>query len=309
MTPSKMKAADAFGLLHPGVGFLLFGLAVLLTVLFMHPVVLGVSFCCAVAYALYLGRGKALRFLLCVLLPVMVLSAVLNPAFNHRGATILFYLSTGNPVTAESLYYGAAGSLMIGSVLMWFYCYNAVMDSDKLIWLLGRPAPALALTLSMALRLVPRCTAQAKRVAIARAGLGRGVEAGGIISRARDGLTILSTMTTWALENAVDTADSMASRGFGLKDRTAYSNYRLDRRSACALTFLALTGMACVVLAATGAVGVVYFPRFELSGSFAVQAAMVVCWAAICAFPVVLDVWEGVRFKRALGTMTRGEDD
>jgi energy-coupling factor transport system permease protein len=198
---------------------------------------------------------------------------------------------------------------MIGSVLMWFYCYNAVMDSDKLIWLLGRPAPALALTISMALRLVPRYTAQAKRVAVARAGLGRGVEVGGIVSRARDGLTILSTMTTWALESAVDTADSMASRGFGLKGRTAYSNYRLDRRSAFSLTFLVLAGAACVVLAATGAVGVSYFPRFELSGPFAVQAIMIICWAAICAFPVVLDVWEDAQFKSALGTMMRGEDN
>jgi energy-coupling factor transport system permease protein len=307
--PRKIDAADAFGLLHPGVGFLFFGLAVLLTVLFMHPVVLGVSFCCAVAYALYLGRVRARRFALGILLPVMVLSAILNPAFNHRGATILFYLATGNPVTAESLCYGVAGSLMIGSVLMWFYCYNAVMDSDKLIWLLGRPAPALALTISMALRLIPRYVAQAKRVAVARAGLGRGVEAGGIVSRARDGLTILSTMTTWALENAVDTADSMSSRGFGLRGRTAYSNYRMDRRGIVSLSFLALTGAACATLAITGAVAVTYFPRFELSGPLAVQGAMIICWAAICVFPLALDVWEGARFKRALGKVARGEDD
>jgi energy-coupling factor transport system permease protein len=289
-----MDARDAFSGLHPGPCFLFFGFMVVFTVVFLHPVALGISFACATAYALYLGRGKALRFTLGLLVPVMVLAAVLNPAFNHRGATILFYLWTENPVTAESLIYGVAGALMIGSVIQWFYCYNAVMTSDKLIWLLGRIMPALALTLSMTLRLVPRYTVQARRVAAARQGLGRGVEAGSVPARAREGLAILSTMTTWALEGAVDTADSMASRGFGSRQRTAYSDFHLARRDALALAFVALTATICTVLVASGLVSVEFFPYFVLEGTggWAAWVLLSLAWTALCVFPLALGLWE-----------------
>ncbi|MDR0347582.1 MAG: energy-coupling factor transporter transmembrane protein EcfT [Coriobacteriales bacterium] len=335
---NKRDTNDAFAALHPAPCFLFFGFVAVFTVAFMHPVTLGISFACATAYALYLGRGKALRFTLAFLLPIMALAAVLNPAFNHRGATILFYLWTQNPVTAESLIYGVAGALMIGAVIQWFYCYNAIMTSNKLIWLLGRALPALALALSMTLRLVPRYTAQAKRIATARRGLGRrrvlasasapaasvassaSVSAGtpsgtpaaavpskstpSLIARAKEGLAILSTMTTWALEGAVDTADSMAARGFGTGRRTAYSNYHLSRRDALALAFVALAALACVVLVASGLVSVDFFPRFTTQGTggWPATALLSLAWTALGAFPLALGlredaVWRSLRSR------------
>jgi energy-coupling factor transport system permease protein len=311
---NSIDARDAFSGLHPGPCFLFFGFVVLFTVAFMHPVALGISFTCATAYALYLGRGKALRFTLAFLVPVMVLAAVLNPAFNHRGATILFYLWTHNPVTVESLIYGVAGALMIGAVIQWFYCYNAVMTSDKLIWLLGRIVPALALTLSMTLRLVPLYTLQAKRIATARQGLGRGVSAGTVVSRAKEGLAILSTMTTWALEGAVDTADSMAARGFGSGKRTAYSDYRLARRDVLALGFVALAAVVCTALVASGLVSVTFFPRFVLEGTggTAAVALLSLVWLVLCAFPFVLGLWEDAvwrSLRSRIGDREHGTED
>jgi len=266
------------------------------SVVFMHPLVLGVSFVCACAFAFYLRRGKAVKFTLAFLLPVMVLAAVLNPAFNHRGATILFYLWTGNPVTLESIYYGVAGALMIGSVIQWFYCYNATMSSDKFLWLFGRPIPTVSLIISMVLRLMPRYITQTKLIASARSGLGRGVTTGSMAGRVRGGLTVFSTMTTWALESAVDTADSMVSRGYGTCRRTSYSNYRLARRDLLSLCFLALAALCCTVLVASGAVAISYFPVFEISGVLWGEVLLVLVWAAACIFPLALDLWEDAKW-------------
>jgi energy-coupling factor transport system permease protein len=296
----SLDTRDAFSGLHPGPCYLFFGFTLVFTVVFMHPVVLGVSFICATAYAVYLRRGRALRFTLCFLLPVMVLAAVLNPVFNHRGVTILFYLWTGNPVTLESLLYGVAGALMIGSVIQWFYCYNATMTSDKFLWLFGRVVPAIALIISMTLRLVPRYTDQAQRIARARSGLGRGVGTGSVFARARGGLTVFSTMTTWALENAVDTADSMTSRGYGTAHRTSYSNYRLVRRDASVLGFLVAGAIVCVLLVVTGTVSVAYFPAFMTGGNFWADVLLVSVWVAVCLTPLALGlgedaVWRSLR--------------
>ena len=44
-----------------------------------------------------------------VALPVLLLAALVNPAFNHAGVTILIYLPSGNPLTLESILYGRGG--------------------------------------------------------------------------------------------------------------------------------------------------------------------------------------------------------
>ncbi len=71
----------------------------------LHPVILAVSFVSGFCYSVLLNGRKALRFSLAVLLPTAFAVALLNPLFNHAGATILFYLNE-NPVTLESMEYG-----------------------------------------------------------------------------------------------------------------------------------------------------------------------------------------------------------
>ncbi len=70
--------------------------------------------------------------------------------------------------------------------------------------------------------------------------LGRDVSNGNILQRARNGITILSIMITWALENAIETADSMKARGYGLRGRTAFSIFRFDRRDGIVLSIMAV---------------------------------------------------------------------
>ena len=61
-----------------------------------------------------------------------------------------------------------------------------------------------------------------------------------VFARVKNSIRILSAVITWSLENAIDTSDSMKSRGYGLTDRTAYSNYVFDKRDVTALIYLAV---------------------------------------------------------------------
>lgn len=164
------------------------------------------------------------------MLPVFLISAVLNPMFNHEGATILLYLPSQNPLTLESIVYGFASGVMLVSALHWFSCYQVVMTSDKFIYLFGKAIPAMSLVLSMVFRFVPKFKNQITKVSDAQKCIGRDVTNGNILSRAGHGMKILSIMTTWALENSVETADSMKSRGYGLRGRNHFSIYRFDTR-------------------------------------------------------------------------------
>ena len=81
----------------------------------MHPACLVISLGCAAAYNMYLNGGKAVKFQLAYLLPMMLMAAVVNPAFNHEGVTLLAYLPSGNPLTLESIVYGVAAALLLVS--------------------------------------------------------------------------------------------------------------------------------------------------------------------------------------------------
>ena len=218
-----MERQDAFSSCHPAVNFIFFALVLLFSMCLMHPACLAASMAGGCAYAACLRRREAGRFGLVFVLPTALAAALLNPLFNHEGATILAWLPWGNPLTLESVIYGLAAAAMLACVLIWFSCFHEVVQSDKLVWLFGRLLPSLSLVLSMALRFVPRFTGQMKKTAEVQRLQGLDVGRGGVWQRSRAAFAILSAMLTWSFENAVETADSMRSRGYGLKGRTSFS--------------------------------------------------------------------------------------
>ena len=111
-----MKNRDTFSSFHPVINFLYFALVLVFSMCFMHPVCLCISLISALVYDIYLKGRKAVSFSLKFVLPMMILSAIVNPAFSHEGITILTYLPTGNPLTLESIIYGLASAAMLGCV-------------------------------------------------------------------------------------------------------------------------------------------------------------------------------------------------
>ena len=288
---------DAFSSYHPAVNFSFFALVLGFTMFFTHPVCLGLSLTCAFAYSLYLkGRG-GLRFSLLYMLPMLILTALLNPLFNHQGATILTYFRSGNPLTLESILYGVAAAVMLISVIHWFSCFNEVITSDKLIYLFGRALPSLALILSMTLRFVPRFAAQYRIVSDVQRGLGRDPAEGGLIDRARRGARIMSVITTWALENAVDTADSMKSRGYGLTGRSAFSIYVFDRRDAFALFYLAAVSAYIIIGTALNGLNFQWFPTIKGMGGDPFSLSIYAAYFALNAMPIAVNLREDANWK------------
>lgn len=273
---------------HPLIGFVFFALALGGTMLLWHPACIAISLVCALAYRVRLDGLRGAGRSLALLLPLMLAAAVVNPLFNHQGATILTYLPTGNPLTLESILFGLAAAGLLGAAALWFGCCTAVMTSDKIVYLFGRVAPALSLLLSMALRFVPRFRAQFRAVNGARHALGRGCGDGGMLVRAKNTAAVFSILITWCLENAVGTADSMKGRGFGLGSRTAFSLYRMGRRDKLTLAWLAACAVALAACGAAGGFAWRYFPTVKGE----VGAAGLLAYLALCLTPTILNVWE-----------------
>lgn len=288
---------DAFSGYHPAVSMLYFVLVIGLTMFINHPVCLGISLVCALTYSIYLKGKKAVRFNLVYMLPLLVITALINLAFSHQGVTILTYLPSGNPLTLESILYGIFAAFLLITVIAWFSCFNAVMTSDKFVYLFGRVIPALSLVLSMSLRFVPRFTAQIKVISNAQKCVGRDVSNGGLIKRAKHGIKILSILVTWALENAIDTADSMKDRGYGLPGRTAFSIYRFDRRDKGALLYLLLCGGGVIAGMLAGKLQFAYMPILSGAVFDLWQAGVFLMYLTLCAMPVLINGKEDWKWK------------
>ena len=288
---------DVISDLHPFASFFYFTCVLAFSMYFTHPVTQAVSLICAIAYSVYLKGRKALSFSSRIMLPMIIIVALINPLFNHQGATILTYFRGGNPLTLESIVYGISSGATLITVICWFSCFNVIITSDKIIYLFGRIIPALSLIFSMTLRFVPRFKAQMLIVSDAQRCVGRDVSTGSIFQRARHGIKILSIMVTWALENAIETADSMKSRGFGLPGRTAFSNFRFDRRDGKVLLFTAVCACAIITGAALGGLSFRYYPTVKGVSAAPLSLVLYAVYTALCFAPVFLNVMEDRKWK------------
>jgi energy-coupling factor transport system permease protein len=287
----------AFAAYHPLVNFFYFALVIAFSMFFLHPLILGISLSGAFAYSVKLTGRRAWRFNLLYLLPLLLLMAAMNPLFNHQGLTVLGYFRNGNPLTLESVLYGLAAAVMLVTVICWFSCYNAVMSSDKFLYLFGRIFPALSLLFSMALRFLPRFSKQMAEVRNAQKGLGHYVDTGSLLQRARSTLNVLSITITWALEHGVETADSMKSRGYGLPGRTSFSIYRFSRRDKQAFGVLIVMGCFIAYGGFNGGLSYRYFPSLKGAGLSILTLSLVAVYAALCLLPLIIEFMEANKYK------------
>lgn len=277
---------DAFSKCHPLTNFLFFVGAIGFSVVIQHPAYLAASCAGAASYYLLLNGKKGWRMIL-GMFPVFVLVSGINPFFNTYGETVLFAVF-GNPYTLEALIYGMVIGGMLVVMMLWFGCYSKVLTSDKFICLFGSLIPAISLLLVMVLRLIPSLMAKAKQLSGARKSVGKGVgEQSTNKEKITDGMNILSSLTDWALEGSIATADSMRSRGYGAAKRTGFQIYRLTVRDVLLIIVMVLLAAAVILCGGTTAT---FTPDFYIAPP---------TWglAAYCVFlliPPILHIQEAV---------------
>ena len=288
---------NEFKTYHPIVNFVYFIFVIGFSCFFMHPVCLCISLVSGFTYSVMLKGKNAIKTNLIYMIPMLLMMALINPAFNHEGVTIIDYLPSGNPLTLESIIYGLCAAIMIVSVICHFSCYNEVMTSDKFIYLFGKIIPAMSLIISMTLRFVPKFSAQLKVVTNAQRCMGRDVSNGSIIKRAKSGLNILSIMTTWSLENAIETADSMKSRGYGVPGRTAFSIFTFDKRDRKALVCILILGIYTFAGNLMGGMYFNFFPSLKMADTSFFNISVFVAYLLLCICPITIEIWEVRKWK------------
>lgn len=286
---------DEFSRFHPINNFVYFLAIVIFSSIFLEPIMLIISLLCGIIYSIYLDGKKSLKLSILALFPIALFAALVNIAFNHSGMTILAYLPSGNPITLESILYGVCAAGMLSCVIIWFFCLNKVITSDKYIYMFGKIMPALSLILSMVLRFVPLFKEQYLKVSAAQKHKNT-ENKDSFKTRLKHGKNVFSIMLTWSLENSIITADSMNSRGYGLKGRSTFSRYRFYHRDFFLLITQVILIFIIITLKIYGSFDIEFYPFFEYNLSV-LRICGYIAYFIFCMLPLIINLTEDIKWN------------
>ena len=239
-------------------------------------------------YSFMLKGRKALKQNLMMTIPIMIIMGAVNTIFVHNGATILFYISDLR-ITLEALVFGLVSAMILSSVLIWFSCFSVIMTSDKLIFIFGRTRPVMGLTLSMIFRFIPLLRERFNEIRLGQMAMGRAEERH-FIGKVRQFIKEISILISWSLESSIETADSMESRGYGLKGRTSFHLFRMMDRDKILIALFTTSGAILIAALIMGLTDIYYYPMITLGswGIFKIIAFSL--YVILLLVPVVMDL-------------------
>ena len=247
--------------LHPFTVFIYYALVIGITAFMMHPVILGISFIGVMAFKIIEREEFKIKSVAVCIMAFLVLS-LLNPLFYHNGKTVLLVINQ-NPITLEAIIYGMVAAGVIITVLLWCQKMAQYMTTDKTMYLIGKLSKKGALIIAMVFRLMPQYRTQAKEIRETQKALGL-FKKESYIEKLISHFHVFSAMVTWALEHSVDTADSMRARGYGIRKRSSYTNYRFQIWDAVYIVVM-LTILGIVLAQSMrNQLSVTYYPEFSL---------------------------------------------
>ena len=301
---------------HPLVNVLFFISIIAFGMLLRHPVYLVISFISSTAYYLKLsgkdGRKTVFRFLL----PMLLFVVIINSFFDHYGVTTLFILPSGNNFTFEALVMGIVSGITVVSVIQWFFCCNEVVTEDKFMHIFGRILPKGALVVSMILRFVPLYRRRYKEISQARKCMGlNGTDS--FICKMKNTFKNIGILVSWSFENAIETADSMKARGYGLKGRTYYSRFQWHTGDTLALILLVLFDALIIFGLVSNSAYCIYNPYViinqpsEIGTTYIINELnltinpfgflsiiSLIAFTLLCFLPLTIDLKEDIKWHR-----------
>lgn len=265
-----------------------------------HPLVIALAYIGAVLFLVAAEGMQGARKALGLSILLILLVTLTNPLFMHRGATPLFVVFS-KVVTLESLLYGGVSGAMLAAVILWFKGYGTVMTSDKFLYLFGRISPKLSLVLSMAIRFIPLFVRQIRGVYQVQKTMGL-YDSRAVSDRFLGGARVFSAVLTWALENAIDTANSMRARGYGLPGRTSFSLFAFGKTDWYALIATLILAASAAFGAWRGALEFTYYPVISAPGPALSDLAVWILIGIMMLLPAMIEIadrmlWNSYRSK------------
>ena len=280
---------------HPLVSFIYFIFVLFISMLTMNPIIIVISYVSSILFGITIFKLVEMLKSLVYSIPMLIMMAIVNPLFVHKGETILFFLND-NPITKEAILYGVFASLMMMSVFYWCKAYSAIMTSDKVLYLFGRSMPKLGLIISMAMAFVPKLKKKYKEIDEAQKALGI-YSSKSYVDKIKNKLRVLSILLTYSLENSIETADSMRARGYGLKKRTHYSLFKYTKYDAIFLFSTSAVAITSLIFIFIGIGDYNFYPTMTVIQNTILNISLYVMLVVLFGISIFMEVKENLLWR------------
>ncbi len=281
---------------NPIAIFIYFMLLVGIVISTASPAVLFVSVAVSLFYIFMLGGIKSLIKNIIMMIITVFFITLINILFTHRGNTNLFNIGE-NAVTLEALLFGLFAGCVFANIIVWFECLNKILNGEMILYLFSRISSFFALFVSMIFRYIPLLRKRYAEISNVQRCMGV-TENGSLLKKIKTTARRTSILISWSLEASIETADSMAARGYGLKGRSTYSMYKFILRDLF-LTFLMIL-FACISLFFMKKydVEVIFYPSVECPQCDLHFIVVLLSFFALSMIAPILDLIGDIKWKR-----------
>lgn len=285
-----MHSVDSY---NPIVITVYFFAVIFVSMFCMNPILLIISLMCAVIYSVIRIKDSYKKHLYCLLLFIIV--SVINPLVSHNGKIVLFVLND-SPITLEALAYGVTMAMAIIGVIYWFSLFTNIMTSDKLLYLLGSLSPKLSLIISMGIRYVNLFAQQMKKIKESQTALGL-YKGENVVDRVKGNIRVFSILITWALENGITTADSMAARGYGVGKRSHFTVFAFKKKDGIMLGLVLLLLGVTIMSVVLGGSNYTFYPEITIAIPGIIGSCGYAAYFILSMLFIIIEVEESLKWK------------
>ncbi len=215
--------------IHPAISTSYYSGLFILVILFTQPVIILTELLLLLLLNILQGNTEKVKKMFKQSWILLLAIILFNGLLNHRGTYFLFYLGA-NPVTLEAVLYGLLMTVVYLNLMLIFISYNQVITAHKFLYLFSRISPQLTLLTMITIRFVPLFLRRLTTITRVQKTRGIQMETGKLRERAKNGMKLVQVLLICSLEEALQTADSMEGRGYGVAKRTSYLRYFMEVR-------------------------------------------------------------------------------
>lgn len=108
----------------------------------------------------------------------------------------------------------------------------------------------------------------------------------------------MSILVSWSLESSIESADSMEARGYGLKGRTSFNLYRIERRDVVLISVMTLMGTVVIILNLLGKNSISFYPVYKYSMNVW-NGLTLGAYIILVGMPIVMDIYGEAKWRRS----------
>lgn len=291
----KKIKSEFFSFYHPFSLMTYFCCILLLIMFTTNPYILAIGLIGGMTFSFMNDKGKSVLKDIRFYLLLFVVVSLSNPIFSHNGETVLMKIGNVN-VTFESLINGVVIALLIITVMVWCKNYSTIMTQDKFLFLFSGFVPKIALILSMIIRFIPLFREKLKSINESQKVLGA-YSSNKPLEKIKSYLSTFSFLITWSLENSIETAYSMKSRGYGLKNKTRYTVYKFGSKDVLLIVISLILTAVCLIGIILGSLSFEFYPVITISEINYMTMASYLSFFILSFIPFIIETKENVKWK------------